>query len=125
MRRAAAGFRPLLLEQQCEHGRQALSSQAWEDLLPFLGAFYVVSASVYGPFDMGGSVIDTAKISPNFGTNITAKNASQWFLGTDYSDRHGSFLPHQNQSVFVSNNHSQTMEEGYPTQFYLLRSLPD
>jgi hypothetical protein len=30
------------------------------------GCFYATGSSVYGPFTMGGSVIDTAKIAPDF-----------------------------------------------------------
>lgn len=44
------------------------------------GAFYGYSDSVYGPYEMGGNVIDTAKIEPSFRTNTTL-NASVWFLG--------------------------------------------
>eukprot|EP01044_Picomonas_judraskeda_P000974 COSAG03_NODE_50_length_16299_cov_20.189877_10_plen_545_part_00 len=82
------------------------------------GAFYGVSDSVYGPYEMGGNVIATAQIEPSFRTNTTL-NASVWFLGNDYNDRHGSFLHYENQWLFVSNDRSQTQAEGDPKpQFY-------
>jgi hypothetical protein len=75
------------------------------------GCFYAVAASVYGPFEMVGSVLDTRLIAPAFRTNTT-ENKDVWFLGHDYADRHGSFLHHENQWVFVSNDRSHSAELG-------------
>jgi arabinoxylan arabinofuranohydrolase len=73
------------------------------------GAFYGVSGSVYGPYAMGGQVLDTAVIAPPFRTNTTL-NSSVEFLSNDYNDRHGSFLEHQNQWIYVSNDRSHSSE---------------
>ena len=54
------------------------------------GAFYGVSSSVYGPYAMGGAVLNTSKIAPAFRTNTSLSPPGKdhvWFLDNDYNDR--------------------------------------
>lgn len=87
------------------------------------GCFYGISTSVYGPYDMKGSVIDTAKIVPAFRMNnsdpqpVPPQPSTNWFRGEDYTDRHGSFLHHNNQWYYASNDRSHSGDKGHEGAF--------
>ena len=69
------------------------------------GCFYATSRSLFGPYEMAGSVIDTARIAPSF--RIGAPR-TPWFMSEDYTDRHGSFLHAHGQWYFATNDRSHS-----------------
>ena len=75
------------------------------------GCFYARGDSPYGPFAYVGTWIDLDKIAPDFRTNVSAPNASQWFRAEDYNDRHGSFFSALGQDYWSSNDRSHSADK--------------
>lgn len=64
-----------------------------------------------------GKVSDLARaeaLAPYYGTDASAK---PWFLMEDYTDRHGSFLNHEKQWYYVSNDRSHSKDVGHEGVF--------
>jgi len=78
------------------------------------GCFYGMSKSVYGPYVTKGSVIDTALLDPSFRMNQTV---TPWYRMEDYTDRHGSFLHHDGQWFYASNDRSHSGDLPNPGNF--------
>lgn len=78
------------------------------------GCFYATSSTLFGPYEMGGSVIDTARIAQDF--RIGAPK-SPWFMAEDYTDRHGSFLHAHGQWYFAANDRSHSGDTGHEGAF--------
>eukprot|EP00656_Telonema_subtile_P025310 TRINITY_DN27396_c0_g1_i1.p1 TRINITY_DN27396_c0_g1~~TRINITY_DN27396_c0_g1_i1.p1 ORF type:complete len:281 (+),score=39.09 TRINITY_DN27396_c0_g1_i1:346-1188(+) len=80
------------------------------------GCFYGTSSSVYGPYQTRGSVVDTASIAPDFRMPAPAAG-TPWYLGEDYTDRHGSFLQANGQWYFAANDRSHSGDSKSPGSF--------
>lgn len=74
------------------------------------GCFYATSTSLWGPFDYVGTWIDLNLIAPDFRTNVSNPNASQWWHNEDYNDRHGSFFSAGGQDFWSSNDRSHSTD---------------
>ena len=74
------------------------------------GCFYATSTSVWGPFDYVGTWVDLSLIAPDFRTNVTNPNATEWWHNEDYNDRHGSFFSAGGQDFWSSNDRSHSTD---------------
>jgi beta-xylosidase len=72
------------------HKRNGLYYLSWS-------SFYAVSTNVYGPYEYKGTVIDPARVAPEF-----LRQRGRLFL-----DRHGNFFEYNNQWYYVANDFSQ------------------
>lgn len=72
------------------HKRNGLYYLSWS-------SFYAVSTNVYGPYEYKGTVIDPARVAPEF----LRKRGALFF------DRHGNFFQYNNQWYYVANDYSQ------------------
>jgi len=81
------------------------------------GAFYSRGDNPYGPFTYVGTWIDLDKIAPDFRTNVSAPNASQWYRAEDYNDRHGSFFSAHGQDYWSSNDRSHSADKANTNAF--------
>lgn len=78
------------------HKRNGIHYLSWS-------SFYAVSTNVYGPYEYKGTVIDPARVAPEF-----LRNRGRLFL-----DRHGNFFEYNNQWYYVANDYSQPGRNPY------------
>ena len=89
------------------HKRKGLYYLSW-------GCFYGTAASLFGPYITVGSVIDTARIAPDFRIGGAKE---PWYTAEDYTDRHGSFLQAHGQWYFATNDRSHSGDAGHEGYF--------